>query len=96
MATTTFTAENPTEALLLEQALAFARQLTRVANDAPDGQVLALAERCALYQGRELLRHSMEIVLQAQAESVEKKGLHSERVHANRDATTKANRPSKL
>jgi hypothetical protein len=38
----TFTAENATEALILEQALAYARQLTRTANTAPDGHVLRL------------------------------------------------------
>lgn len=53
---TTFTAENATEALILEQALAYARQLSRTATEAPDGQVLRLAEAFVLDRGRELLR----------------------------------------
>lgn len=89
---TTFTAENATEALILEQALAYARQLTRTAAAAPDGQVLRVAEACVLGQGRELLRQSLEIVLQAQAPAVEKKGRPAAPVAAARDAPTKANR----
>ena len=42
---TTFTAENATEALILEQALAYARQLQRTAAEAADGQVLHSAEK---------------------------------------------------
>ena len=88
---TTFTAENATEALILEQALAYARQLTRTATDAPDGQVLRLAEACVLERGRELLRQSLEIVLQAQAHAVEKRGQPPATVAAEPDATTKVN-----
>ena len=43
---TTFTAENATEALILEQALAYARQLHRTAGEAPDGQVLRWKNWC--------------------------------------------------
>ena len=42
----TFTAANATEALILEHAPAYARQLTRLAEAAPDGQVLRVAEAC--------------------------------------------------
>ncbi|AWM37007.1 hypothetical protein GobsT_50970 [Gemmata obscuriglobus] len=87
---TTFTAENATEALILEQALAYARQLARTATDAPDGQVLRLAEACVLEQGRELLRRSLAIVLQAQAEGGEKKGPRAAPAGAARDAPTRA------
>jgi len=95
MSVTTFTAESATEALVLEQALAFARQLTRIANGAPDGQVLALAERCVLSQGRDFLRRSLATVLQAQAETVEKKGRLSAPVIADSAGTIKANRRNK-
>ena len=88
---TTFTAENATEALILEQALAFARQLTRTADAAPDGQVLRLAEACALEQGRDLLRKSLEITLQSQAQPVEKKGLRTVPALVDSVATTKGN-----
>jgi hypothetical protein len=90
MTPTTFTVENPTEILLVEQALVFARQLTRVAKDAPNGQVLKLAEGCVLSQGRAFLRQSLEIVLQAQAEDVEKKGRRSAPAPADDGGTTKA------
>jgi hypothetical protein len=87
---TTFTAENATEALILEQALAFARQLSRTATEASDWQVLRQAEACVLERGRELLRQSLQIVLQAQAEAVEKKGLPAALAAAEHVATTKA------
>ena len=48
---TTFTAENATEALILEQALAYARQLQRTAGEAADGQVLRSAEAFVLERG---------------------------------------------
>jgi hypothetical protein len=86
----TFTAENATEALILEQALAFARQLSRTATEAPDGQVLRVAEACVLERGRDLLRQSLQIVLQAQAEPVEKKARPAAPVAAERVASTKA------
>lgn len=66
--------DNPTEALIVEQALAMVREMQRVANAAPDGQVLAQAEKVAVAQGRELTRKSLEAVLHDQAEEVEKKG----------------------
>jgi hypothetical protein len=87
---TTFVAENATEALILEQALAYARQLTRTATTAPDGHVLRLTEACVLERGRELLRQSLEIVLQAQAPAVEKRGRSAAPVGAEHDATTRA------
>jgi hypothetical protein len=65
--------ENPTEALIVEQALAMVRDLKQAADDAPDGQVLSRAERAAVRQGRELTRKSLEAVLNAQGEDLEKK-----------------------
>jgi hypothetical protein len=70
----TFHAQTPLEALLLEQALALARQLQQTADDAPDGQVLARVEAAAVPAGRELTRKAVEATLQAQAASTEKKG----------------------
>jgi hypothetical protein len=91
---TIFTTENPTEALILEQALAYARQLVRTATEAPDGQVLRLAEACVLERGRDLLRQSLAITLQAQAEAVEKKGHRAVPVAAASAVPTKANPPT--
>ena len=89
---TTFTTENATEALILEQALAYARQLQRTAVEAADGQVLRSAEAFVLEQGRDLLRRSLEITLQAQAAAVEKKGCRAAPVAAANVAPTKAER----
>ena len=89
---TTFTADNATEALILEQALAYARQLQRTAAEAADGQVLRCAEAFVLERGRDLLRRSLEITLQAQAVAVEKKGRRAAPVAAANAAPTKAER----
>lgn len=82
--------ENPTEALLVEQALAMYRELKRTADEAPDGQVLAQAEMLAVAQGRELTRKNLEAVLREQAEAVEKKGRAAEPVPAGARGTTAA------
>ncbi|MGH7169190.1 MAG: hypothetical protein ACRELF_07970 [Gemmataceae bacterium] len=87
---TIFTAENATEALILEQALAYARQLQRTAAQAADGQVLRSTEAFVLERGRDLLRRSLEIALQAQAAAVEKKGRPAAPVAAANAAPTKA------
>ena len=71
----TFIANTDLEALLVEQALAMARELQAVADAAPDGQVLAVAEIAAVRSGRELTRRALEAALQAQAGPAEKKGL---------------------
>jgi vancomycin resistance protein YoaR len=65
---------NPTEALVVEQALAMVREMQQTAKAAPDGQVLSRVEQVALATGRELTRKSLEAVLNQQAEEVEKKG----------------------
>jgi hypothetical protein len=70
----TFQVQTPLEALLVEQALAVARQLQRVADAAPDGRVLAQVEAAALPAGREFTRRAVEAALQAQAGAAEKKG----------------------
>lgn len=70
----TFETHTPLEALVLEQALALARQLQQTADAAPDGHVLAAVEAAALAAGRELTRKAVEAALQAQAEAAEKKG----------------------
>ena len=70
----TFQAQTPLEALLVEQALALARQLQQTADAAPDGAVLARVEAAALPAGRAFTRLAVEAALQAQAEGAEKKG----------------------
>jgi len=70
---TTIIASSDEEALFLEQAKAMYAELNQTADDAPDGEVLARAEMCALIKGRELVRKGLESVVQQQAEDVEKK-----------------------
>ena len=70
----TFTARTEVEAILLEQALAMARELEMVSDAAPDGRVLAVSELAAIRAGRELTRRALEATLQRQAGSAEKKG----------------------
>lgn len=81
---------DPTERLIVERALAFARELQATATASPDGRVLHNAESFCFFQGREFLRASLETVLQAQADAVEKKGSRNAGVPAVRVATTKA------
>jgi hypothetical protein len=86
----TVTITDPTERLLVEQALAFIRELKVTADSSPDGRVLRNAEGFCVVQGREFLRTALATVTQAQAEEVEKKGCRPASVAADRDATTKA------
>ena len=69
-----FLAQTPLQALLVEQALALARELEQAAGAAPDGQVLARVEALAVPAGRELTRKAVEAALQAQASAAEKRG----------------------
>ncbi len=71
---TTFHADTPLQALLVEQALLLARQLQATADEAPDGQVLARVEALAVPAARELARQAVQATLQTQAEQAEKKG----------------------
>ena len=86
----TLTITDPTERMIVERALVFARELQTTATASPDGRVLHNAEAFCFLQGREFLRSSLETVLQAQAEAVEKKGPRPAAVSADRVATTKA------
>jgi hypothetical protein len=71
---TTFHAETPLQALLIEQALLLAKQLEATADAAPDGQVLSRVEALAVPAARELARQAVQATLQAQAQAAEKKG----------------------
>jgi len=65
--------ESAAEKLFLEQARAYFHDMRTVAQNAPDGQVINLAEEFAVKCGRELVRKSLEAVLQEQADEYEKK-----------------------
>lgn len=86
----TLTITDPTERLVVEQALAFARELQKTATASPDGRVLHNAESFCFLQGREFLRTTLATILQAQAEAVEKKGSRPAAAPADRVATTRA------
>jgi len=84
---------NPTEALIVEQALAMVREMQQTATAAPDGRVLAQVEKVAMAHGRELTRKSLEAVLNEQAEEVEKRGRRvAPAPAADRDTTADDNR----
>jgi hypothetical protein len=62
------------ERLVAEQAVLNLRTLNRACDEAADGKVLAIAETLAMQQGRELIRRTLEVSLNRQAQEVEKKG----------------------
>jgi hypothetical protein len=79
---------NPSEALIVEQALAMYREMRSAADAAADGTVFDVAEQLAVTRGQALTRKSLEVVLHDQAEVVEKKGLPAEPARvAARDTT---------
>ena len=59
----TFEADTLLQALIVEHALALARQLEQTADGAPDGQVLARVEAAAVPAGRELTRRAVDTTL---------------------------------
>jgi hypothetical protein len=68
--------------LIAEQALAMYREMRHAAASAADGEVLSVAESLAVARGRELMRRSLETVLQEEIAAVEKKGRRGEAVLA--------------
>ena len=62
------------ERLALEQAIAYVSQLRQVAQEAPDGTVLAACEKLALRDGRALLRSTLAAALTGRIASAEQKG----------------------
>lgn len=65
---------SPEERLIAEHAVLNFRSLEKACDAAADGTVLAVAEKLAMQQERELIRKTLQTSLQAQAKSVEKKG----------------------
>jgi hypothetical protein len=89
----TVTIRTELESILVEQALAMARELELVSDAAPDGQVLAVSELAAIRAGRELTRRALQATLQRQAESAEKKGLPGAPARVAAVAASKTRRP---
>jgi hypothetical protein len=82
--------ETPFESLVVEQALAFAREMEATANGAADGKVLEQCELLALSKGRELLRAILTGAAQQQADALEKKGAPAAPANVVRRPGTKA------
>jgi len=78
------------ESLVVEQALAFAKEMESTANGAADGKVLDLCESLVLSKGRDLLRAILTGAAQQQADAVEKKGRRPVPVNAASPAGTRA------
>ncbi len=91
----TVTIRSELESILVDQALAMARELEAVTDAAPDGQVLAVAELAAVRSGRELTRLALEAALQRQAEAAEKKGRPAAPVPAGAGVPSKTGRPGR-
>ena len=83
------------EAILIEQAIAMARELERVADAAPDGHALAIAERGAIRAGCKLTRVDPEATLQRQSAPAKKKGLPAAPVPAAERASSRIKRRAK-
>jgi hypothetical protein len=62
------------ERLALEQAIAYVTHLRQVAQDAPDGTVLAACEKLALSDGRAFLRSTLAAALDSRIAAAEQKG----------------------
>ena len=90
MSHATISVETPFENLVVEQALAFAREMEATANGADDGKVLDQCELLTLSKGRDLLRTILTGAAQQQADAVEKKGAPVVPVNVVRHAETRA------
>ena len=78
------------QAVVVEQALAYAQQLEQAAGTAPPGHILDSCECVVLDKGRQFLRDTLAAALQQQIHEGEKKGLPHAPVLADRPAATKA------
>ena len=74
MPTLTIDYRDDAERLALEQAIAYVTQLRQVAQDAPDGAVLAACEQLALRDGRAVLRSTLAAALDSRIAAAEHPG----------------------
>lgn len=86
--------ETPLQRLILEQALALARQLEQAAWQAPDGQILDRCELAALDQGRQFLRDALAAAVGQRISEGEKRGRPPVAAAVDSFATTKATTPA--
>lgn len=85
--------ETPFQSLVVEQALAYAKDMEAAANGAADGQVLDPCELLTLANGRDRLRTILTAAAQQQAAAAEKKGPRLAPVRADTPPAIKAARP---
>jgi hypothetical protein len=79
----------------LEQAAAYYDELKIAAQNAPYGQTFDHAEAFAVQQGRELIRQSLQTLLQEQIDEIEKKKKRNSVRNAKRKNGIAATAPKK-
>jgi hypothetical protein len=84
--------QTPLQRLIVERALALAKELEATADAAPQGQIIDRCESLLLGVGRDFLRHALEDTLQTKVEGLEKKGRPPGRAPAAHRAATKGDR----
>jgi hypothetical protein len=84
--------QTPLQRLIVERALALAKELEATADAAPQGQIIDRCESLLLGVGRDFLRHALEDTLQTKVEDLEKKGRPPGRAPAAHRAATKGDR----
>jgi hypothetical protein len=89
---TTLVAETPFQRLMMERALAMAKELERAGDAAPDGQVLDQLETLAVARGRDFTCGALEGALQLQVDELEKKLRTAATADAAKGAGTKGRR----
>jgi hypothetical protein len=62
----------PLQRLIVERALALAKELEATAVSAPEGQIIDRCESLLLGAGRDFLRHALQDTLQSRVEALEK------------------------
>ncbi len=89
---TTLVARTAFQRLMMEQALAMAKELEQAGNAAPDGQVLDQLETLAVARGRDFTRDALEGALQLQVDDLEKKLRRAAAADAANSGITKGRR----
>lgn len=92
---TTLVAETPLQRLLMERALAMAKELEMVGDAAADGRVMDELETLAVARGRDFTCGALEGALQRQVDELEKKLRSAEFADAASVGGTKGRRRAK-
>jgi hypothetical protein len=92
---TTLVAETAFQRLMMEQALAMAKELEQAGDAAADGQVIDQLETLAVGRGRDFTRGALEGALQRQVDDLEKKLRYAAAVDAANSGITKGRRRGK-